>query len=291
MKKLWKKRWIKILSVILILFLMSQIYVYWRFLRPQPVKCFADTEHTYSSFELDCENDGKRIYGVAYVPNDVDGKIPTVIMSHGLGVTADTWTATAQSLAMSGIACYAFDFCGGSDRSRSDGSMLEMSIMTEKNDLLCVIDMIKGQEFADTDSLFLMGESQGGMVSSIAATEAENIRGMILYYPALMITSTYDSIDDIPDTFKANGRTVGKVYCADIQGFDVYDILGKYTGPVQIQHGTADNIVDMSFSEKAVEVYENASLIQYSGELHGFSAGGRVIAAQDAYRFIAGNIG
>lgn len=281
------KTWKKVLLVVLVVFLLSQVYVYWRFFRPQPVYSFAEVEHTYAMYELDCDNNGKSIYGVAYVPNDMEGKIPTVIMSHGLGVTADTWKETAQSLAMSGIACYTFDFCGGSDKSRSDGSMLEMSLMTERDDLLRVIDMIKAQDFADVDNLFLMGESQGGMVTAIAATEVSGIKGLILYYPALMIRSDFASVEEIPDTLKAANRTVGKQYYADIQGFDVFDILDEYTGPVQIQHGTADSVVDMSYSERAVELYADATLIQYQGELHGFSAGGRAVAAQDAYTFIA----
>ena len=284
-----------ILLIVLGAFLVSQVFVYWRFLRKQPVKSFAEATHSYKSFELNCDNEGRKIYGIAYVPDDVDGRLPTVIMSHGYGAALETWKETAESLAMSGIACYTFDFCGGNEYGRSDGTMLEMTAFTEVDDLLHVIEQIKTQDFVDSDNLFLMGESLGGMVTAITATQTDGIKGLVLYYPALCIPDNvraeYSSVDEIPDEVPTLRHTVGKAYYSELLDYDVYQVIGDYKGPVLIMHGTADNIVDYSYSERAVHTYENAELVPFKGEMHGFSAGGRVTAANMAYDFIADLIG
>jgi pimeloyl-ACP methyl ester carboxylesterase len=43
-----------------------------------------------------------------------------------------------------------------------------------------------------------------------------------------------------------------------------------YPGPVMIIHGTADELVPLSYSEKALAVFENASLVKIPGAGHGF---------------------
>ncbi len=77
-------------------------------------------------------------------------------------------TQYAQALAENGYVVYCFDFCGGSQQSRSDGSTLEMSIFTEQADLEAVIDMMQEPGFCrQREFFFLMGTSQGGVVSAI----------------------------------------------------------------------------------------------------------------------------
>lgn len=291
MKNIVKKTWFKVISVILVIFLISQVCIYVKFFKKmKPEILSGDTAHTYRVYELDLTNDGKKIYGVAYVPDDIEGEIPTVIMSHGYGANADTWKETAESFAMSGIACFAYDFCGGNDLGRSDGSMAEMSIMTEKEDLLHVIEQIKKEDFVDKSRLFLMGESQGGLVSAIAAAEVtDEIAGLILYYPAFGIEAgakEYASVDEIPEKIKLMRHTVGKIYYEDMYDFDTYETIAGYTGRVLIIHGTSDPIIDISASEKAQEVYENVTFIPLKGEQHGFSAKGELKAAHIVYDFL-----
>ena len=123
-----------------------------------------------------------------YVPENAGEKLPAVIFSHGFGGNYRVGAQYAEILAENGYAVYCFDFCGGSPGSRSDGSTLEMSVFTEKDDLDAVIETIRGLDYIDGDNIFLMGSSQGGAVSAIAAAERkEDIRGMILLYPAFVL--------------------------------------------------------------------------------------------------------
>lgn len=78
-------------------------------------------------------------------------------------------------------------------------------------------------------------------------------------------------MEDIPDEeFESMGVPLGAIYAKDARSFDIYEEIGKYKGDVLICHGDKDTLVDLSYSEKAVAVYDSAELkvIQY-GE-HGF---------------------
>ena len=144
--------------------------------------------YSYRTEELYAYRGGNQIYGVIYVPENAGEKLPAVIFSHGFGGNYRVGAQYAEILAENGYAVYCFDFCGGSPGSRSDGSTLEMSAFTEKDDLDAVIETIRGLDYIDGDNIFLMGSSQGGAVSAIAAAERkEDIRGMILLYPAFVL--------------------------------------------------------------------------------------------------------
>lgn len=91
-------------------------------------------------------------------------------------------------------------------RSKSDGSTLDMSVFTEQKDLEAVIDLMQAQDYVDQKNLFLMGTSQGGAVSAITASEhPDEIRGLILLYPAFLVgdwaRKLFKNKDDIPDTY------------------------------------------------------------------------------------------
>jgi pimeloyl-ACP methyl ester carboxylesterase len=154
-----------------------------------------------------------------------------------------------------------------------------MSVFTEKSDLEAVLHMIQTENFADPEQIYLLGESQGGLVSAITANDhPDEIKGLFLVYPALCIPddarSRFRNISDIPDKIDIMGLTVGRAYYENLLDYDVYQHMAGYTGPVSIFHGTADDIVDPSYSQRAVETYTNAELTMLPGEGHGFSTAG-----------------
>lgn len=119
----------------------------------------------YTIYELSFRRGGKKIYGNLYVPSRDQKQYSLVIMAHGFGSSYSYLTEYASKLVKNGIAAYIFDFCGGSSYSRSDGEMTKMSVLTEKKDLQTVFDSLKTESFVDQDHIFLMGESQGGLVA------------------------------------------------------------------------------------------------------------------------------
>lgn len=237
----------------------------------------SDDDGTYTTREIWVDNDGQRIYGVAYIPNGVS-QPPLVILSHGLGATHTMMVPYAQDLAENGYAAYVFDFRGGATSgSQSDGDTTNMSVMTEASDLEAVIAAAQGWDFVDTSKIVLAGGSQGGMVSAVVAARNPDVaRALILFYPALSIVDdvheAFASEDDIPETYSLFGwMTVGRNYATDVWDYDVYGEIGKYTGPVLIVHGDADSIVPVSYSQRAAEVYQDCELEVIPGAGHGFT--------------------
>lgn len=97
----------------------------------------------------------------------------------------DTVRQYAIELADMGYLTYTFDFCGGSViKGKSDGPTTEMSVLTEVKDLESVADYAIGREYADRNNIVVMGCSQGGYVSALAAAkEKYHINKLILFYP------------------------------------------------------------------------------------------------------------
>jgi alpha-beta hydrolase superfamily lysophospholipase len=131
------------------------------------------------------------LFGKLYVPNDIEEgqKRPVVIYSHGFSATADIGASLGENYASKGIVFYAFDFAGGANNSRSTGvTTLEMSVLTESEDLVAAINHVKGMSFVDPERIYLVGESQGGWVTAyVAERHPDEVKGIMLLYPALNI--------------------------------------------------------------------------------------------------------
>ena len=241
----------------------------------EPAKDNEQRIYEFETRELYARREEKQIYGVLYMPHNADDQMPAVIYSHGFGGSHSSAAQYAIEIASRGYVVYCFDFCGGSTGSRSDGSTLEMSIFTEQADLEAVLAMIQEQPFVDSNNIFLMGTSMGGAVSAItAAAHEQDLQGAILLYPAFVIAddinNRFTNVEDIPDTFYHMWMTVGHVFAEDLLNYDFYQAISGYKKDVLLIHGDADSIVPLSYSERAVEIYDSAKLEILPGAGHGF---------------------
>ena len=151
-----------------------------------------------------------------------------------------------------------------------------MSLRTEQADLEAVIRMVQELDFIDADNLFLMGTSQGGAVSAVtAADHPDEIRGLILLYPAFIMAERanelFQSEEEIPNTYYFMWMEVGHEYFASLLGYDIYADIAGYDSDVLLLHGDADTIVPLSASERALEAFPSTSLEVLPGAGHGFS--------------------
>ena len=223
------------------------------------------TDGTYTVKEYDFDSNGKDIYARAFVP-DVEGRVPLVIFSHGLGADARHEEEVQKTLAKAGIAVFSFEFAGGSSSSApmSEGLTTEMSVLTEVQNLKDAIRIASGLEYADPQKIYLMGSSQGGLVTALTAEEVTNIQGLFLFYPAFSlpddIRSSFPKLDEVPETFNLLGTKIGKKYITDIYDMDPYANLDKLTMPVHIFHGKDDNIVPITASQKTMKRLKDARL-------------------------------
>jgi hypothetical protein len=58
-----------------------------------------NNNYRFNTREITGNNDGKNIYGIAYIPVEAGEKVPTVIYSHGYGGTNSKWVEMFMSIA------------------------------------------------------------------------------------------------------------------------------------------------------------------------------------------------
>ena len=228
-----------------------------------------NAESSYESVvtELHCKSEGIDIYGLMYTPKAKAGKLPLIILSHSSSLTHAAMVPYAEYLSEKGYAAYCYDFCGACDSSKSKGRTTdEMTVFTEVDDLKIVLDKMKTLDYIDTDNVFVLGSSQGGLVTALVAEERPfDIQGMILFYPAF-------NIPDMIEQFSSFGNMgMSDAFVKAMKGYNVYANIGKYLNDIIIIHGTSDFIVNIKYSEKAVTKYKSAVLYPIQNANHGFN--------------------
>ena len=240
--------------------------------------------------ERSFQRNGMKISGELFIP-DRASPVPLVILSHGFGGNRGGVKGYAESFAERGIAAYIFEFIGGGEHIKSDGKMTEMSVLTEAEDLIVIFDTLKADARFKPEQIFLFGESQGGFVSTyVAAMRPSDVAGLVLLYPAFVLQDdarrrTPDPAN-IPATMNLMGITVGRIYNRDALSFDIYTMMPQYSGKTLIIHGTADSIVPLSYSERAVKTFPDAKLIKLDGAGHVFYGNAMRKASEDAVKFV-----
>lgn len=207
----------------------------------------------YTRTELIIKKDGKHIYGQLYRPGIGNGRYPLVILGHGYGGSYSDNLDYGRYLASNGIACYVFDFCGGSENSRSSGNMQDMSVWTEISDMNDIVDYMLDQNWLAEDGLFLAGKSLGGAVAALTgADRPQDVAGLILHYPYFIV----------PPAFGGDGKT-----CV-VE--DVFDRISQYQGKVLIFNGDKVKYVHLEYTQQAASFYDHAELVIMEGSGHGF---------------------
>lgn len=226
--------------------------------------------------------------------NTPDSRLPAVIVSHGFASNMMISYQYARVFVKQGYAAVCFDFCM-SGSGVSTGSSLDMSVLTEVEDLLTLLDYVKTLPFVDKEHIVLAGCSQGGLVSALAAAKRPaDISALVLYYPALcipddarrgrLITARFDP-QQIPEKFYAISVHLSKKYALDARTLDPYRQICTYSGPVLIVHGLEDVLVKIDYSRRAEQAYAHAKLVEVHGD-HGFIAKGFGASAAVTTQFL-----
>ena len=250
------------------------------------VQMIQNTETAVNKREITfTKKGGKKIRGRIYLPENRDRKLPIVIFCHGFGSNFRELMHHGDGFAEAGICCLFFDFCGGGPESVSDGSMEEMTVDTECEDLRTVVACVKDLEYVDPERIFLQGESMGGLVSALVAAECpEDVKALVLWYPAFVIP------DDAAKRYKAEvgeilGMRVGEAFAREARKIDVYKKIPVYHGPVLMIHGDQDPIVSLEWSERALAVYKDVRLIVIPHAGHGFEGADSIAARNHSIVF------
>lgn len=212
--------------------------------------------------------------------NEETDKCPMVILMHGIFSSKNIVPipALARSLAKEGIASICFDFGG---HWKSEGQIQQMTVGKEIEDALAMWEYAKSLPYVS--KIGLLGHSQGGVVASmtagILASRGESPAALVLVAPGSVVQDACKggrffgaefNPADPPEYVKCFGiMKLGREYILSTQELDIYGTAQAYTGPVRLIHGSKDNIVPLSCSEKFVEAYtQDAELIVVEGENH-----------------------
>ena len=234
----------------------------------------------------------KSIYGIISEPTSAAGKHGVAIISHGFNGTHHFGRDYFKTLNDLGYAVYTFDFPCGSVNSQTDNNTMNMSISDEKDALKTIVGYFRKQKDIDKSRIVLIGESQGGLVSALAASELKNkVSQLVLIYPALCIPDNwndrYPNIEDIPEVSEIWGVKLGRKFMLDIRPMKPFETIGKYKGKVLIVHGTDDKVVPLDYSRRAQSTYQNAELKIIDKAGHGFKPEERVLSNQYVREFLS----
>lgn len=254
--------------------------------------------------KFSCERKNLKIKGNVYLPKGEN--LPIAILSHGFMANQGMMKGYAKLMAELGYAAFVFDFNGGGFLSKSSGKTREMSVLTEVEDLMTVMDFAKKFPNVNDEEIVLIGASQGGFVSALTAAQRPlEVSKLILLYPAFcipddarsgkMMFAKFDP-ENIPEKIACGPMMLGRCYPEAVIRMNPFDEIKAYHGPVQIIHGDCDKIVDLSYAMCAVEemkkdreMDENAGSVELSvikGGTHMFSKEHDIIAKDIMRKFL-----
>lgn len=236
--------------------------------------------HMQKAIEIQRKN--LTLRGMLHTPDQITGKLPTIIMFHGFGGNKMgphfLFVKFSRILTDLGIASIRFDFAGSGE---SDGEFIEMTLSGELEDAKNILDYVKNLKFVDKEKIGVVGFSMGGAVASIlAGIRGEDIRSLCLWSPAGNMPDIVinDFIGEGHSDFIKNnyheydGLAFGKTFVDDLKNIDIYGKASEYSGRILLLHGDADEIVSISASERYLDYYGNkADLISINGANHMFN--------------------
>lgn len=127
---------------------------------------------TRTDFKLKLE-DGVILDCSKFIPNSAPpGGLPAVIFLHGFGGSKNDVIQFAENLAKEKYYTFAFSMRG---QGKSTGKSNLIS-RTEMNDLIKVIEYVKGEQSVNKDKIAPIGSSQGGILSFMAACSGIDVK-------------------------------------------------------------------------------------------------------------------
>lgn len=225
------------------------------------------------------QGDHGKLSAVLHVPAD-QKNYPLVLIVHGFNANKkmDLLTELSKQLNERGIATLLFDFNG---HGESEGSFLDMTIPNELEDARRVYAYAK--QLPHVTSISAVGHSQGGVIVGMLAGELgeKGLKSIVLMSPAPELKEDtakgdlfgikYDP-NNVPEYITlSTGLKVGRAFLETTPHLPIYEVSGKYTGPVLVVHSTDDQLVPYRYGAEYSRVFAQGTLKTVHGFDHNFT--------------------
>lgn len=205
------------------------------------------------------------------------GKDKIAILCHGHGTSKESksWSAIVPILNAAGVSTFRFDFLGNGE---SEGDFAESKLSDSIDATLKAIALVKSKDFK---KIILVGSSFGGLSSTITAAKSKDLYALALRFPVSDCgevhlnrygnngMAEWKQKGWVP--YKPNdgkGRVLNYSFVEDYEKYDTYSLAAKIAIPTLIVHGTSDEVVPFSQSEKLAAIISSATLIPIKGADH-----------------------
>lgn len=205
---------------------------------------------------------------------------PRVLFVHGFSSTSagsrQLFVQMARHLVSRGVVAHSYDRLG---QGVSDGDFFDITVRDEIEQVRAMI-----RETAGAGRVHVVGHSLGAVESALAAAqEGERVASVTLWSPAGVIVDDMTVRDRVMGEPLAAmrergfvdlaGMAVGPAIVDDVRdGLDVYGPAAAYQGPVDVLHGSADEVVPLEYGRRFAEVMPGGSLTVVEGADHGWSS-------------------
>ena len=154
-------------------------------------KNYALGEYNVKEMEMKVPVEGGKLAGTLAVPESLDDKSPVVILVAGSGPTdrdgnnpilrseINTLKEIAHYLTSNGVITFRYDkrgIKGSSELMKEEPD----SFLSYRNDLIAVVDYIINHDQIKKDEIYILGHSEGSMLSIMAAEKGAEVDGLIL---------------------------------------------------------------------------------------------------------------
>jgi len=254
----------------------------------------------YNRYIASYKSDGLKIYALLTIPQGEKPKTgwPVIIFNHGYIQpeqyrTTEKYIAYTDAFSRNGYIVFKSDYRGhGNSEGKPEGAYFSPAYTI---DVLNAVSSIKKYKDANPERIGMWGHSMGGMIVLRSMVTTNDITAGELWAG---VVASYEDIANnwhhpvhnprpwIPSEREQATRQPGRQQLVDEYGsfeenpqfwqsISPISFVNDISGPVQLQHGTADEEVPVFFSQKLDEAMRNVGktveFFIYEGDNHNLS--------------------
>ena len=215
-------------------------------------------------------SDGLEVVGFIFKPKKSDSKLPVLIFNRGgnreYGKIQKRGLKYLSSIASNNYVVLASQY-----RGNDGGQGREQFGGTDVNDVLDLIPLAKSLQFTDSNNIFMLGYSRGGMMTYLALKYGAQINAAVVVSGMTDIWRWYEERDDVR-------YLLGQLVGLDLEEYHKRSVVywpEKINVPLLIMHGKRDNKVNYKqsaeLSKKLKELGKDHELIFFPKGNHGLT--------------------